>query len=133
MAQPTNLIRAYDPNSVLSFKVGGVDIIKNRLYKKDASDLLVIAGDNEDVTLFYPLTAEKAGLPVAAVVFTAGCVLPVEASGTIAADAKVAVAANGMVKAATTGARVIGRSYHAVLVNEVTSVVAGAGVGIVLP
>lgn len=127
MTQATNLIQKYDPNAVFSFLVGAVDVVANRLYYRDASDLLVIAGDNENRILVVPLSAEKAGKPVSGALVGAGTFI-LTASGSITKDALVSPAADGKVRAATTGDVVIGRAYWGAGDGELVSIVTDADV-----
>lgn len=121
MAQFAKLVSAWDGNLALSFTVGAADIVKNRLYKQDAAGLLVIAGDNEVVPLFVPLTAEKAGYRVQAVPLGLGT-FELQGSGTITAGAKLSSAADGKVKAAVAGDPVIASAYNAAADGELLSV-----------
>ncbi len=130
MAQSTKLLQKYSPNAVFSFVVGASDIVANKVYKTDASNLLVIAGANEDCLLFMPLTAEKAGMPVTAALVGTGTFVCV-ASGAIAKDAKVATAASGAVATATTGQKVIGRAYAVAADTELVSIVTNAQLAMV--
>lgn len=125
MAQFASLVSAWDGNPALSFKVGTVDIVKNRLYKQHTDGTLVIAGDNESVPLFVPLTAEKAGYRVQAVPLALGSFV-LTASGGITAGAKLSSAADGKVKAAAAGDPIVTAAYNAALDGELLSVVPAA-------
>lgn len=127
MTQATNLIQKYDPNAVFSFLVGAVDIVAYRLYYRDATDLLVVAGDNENRILVVPMSAEKAGKPVSGALVGAGTFI-LTASGSITKDALVSPAADGKVRAATVGDVVIGRAYWGAGNGELVSIVTDADV-----
>ena len=107
MAQSKNLIMAYDPNTVRNFIVGAADIVPYTLYVRDANGLLVQAGADDVGVLWMPLTAEKAGKPVAAALAGAGNTFIVTAGGAItrsaAARGGVQVAAGGVVIALAAG------------------------------
>jgi len=122
------MLTKYDPNSVFDFKVGAVDIVKNRLYKTGSTQLLEIAGNNEDVPLFYPLTPEKVGYPVSAVLVGNGTFV-ITASGAISKDASVSPAADGKVKAAVAGEPLIGRAVHAASDGELVTIATNATYG----
>lgn len=128
MAQYDKLVSAFDAaNHGLSFKVGTVDIVANRLYKQHTDNTLIIAGDNETVPLFVPLTAEKAGYPVQAVPLGLG-VFTLTGSGAITAGAALSSAASGKVKAAVGGDPVVTHAYNTAADGELVSVVpAGSG------
>ncbi len=121
MAQYTKLVAAYVPDMALSFKVGTVDIVANRLYKQHTDNTLIVAGANEAVPLFMPLTAEKAGMPVRAVPIGFGAFV-VTASGAIAAGAKLSTVAAGMVKTAVATQPIVGLAYNAAADGELLTI-----------
>jgi hypothetical protein len=121
MAQYAKLVSAFDGNLALSFVVGSADIVAYRLYKQHTDGTLVIAGDNETVPLFVPLTAEKAGYRVQAVPLALGT-FELTGSGSIAAGAKLSSAANGKVKTAAAGDPVVASAYNAAADGELLSV-----------
>ncbi len=125
MAQYAKLVSAWDGNLALSFKVGTVDIVKNRLYKQHTDGTLVIAGDNEVCPLFVPTTAEKAGYPVQAVPLGLGTFI-LTGSGVITAADALSSAADGKVKKAAAGDPVILSAYNAAADAELLSVVPAA-------
>ena len=122
MVQFAKLVSAWDGNLALSFTVGAVDIVKNRLYKQDAAGLLVIAGDNEVVPLFVPTTAEKAGHRVQAVPLGLGTFI-LTGSGAITAADKLSSAADGKVKKAAAGDPIVCAAYNTAANGELLSVV----------
>lgn len=129
MAQASNLTRQYDENTVESFKVGAVDMVANRLYKRDTDDTLIIAGANEANELYVPLVPEAAGKNVGAYLAGAGNKGVIMASGSIAKGALVESAASGKIKTAVSTERAIGRAWNAAADGElVTAVFAVEGV-----
>lgn len=112
MSQATNLLNKYDPALTFSLKVGATAVVANKLYKRDASGLLVIAGANENAPLYYPLTAGAIGEYVECVLVGQG-VFGIVADGAITKDAKLAASSTGRVKAADANDTIIGRAYNA--------------------
>jgi hypothetical protein len=113
MSQDTSLFRQYDPEFLRAFTVGATAIVEHCLYKQDTDGTLIIAGDNESVALFLPLSKALAGEQV--VCAPVGTfVAPIIGSNAISAGALICSAANGKVRAATTSDYAIGRegNYH---------------------
>lgn len=132
MAQYAKLVSQYHPDGVYSFVVGSADIVANTLYVRDANGLLVQADASSTGPFFVPLTAEKAGYPVSAILVGTGTVVIV-ASGSIAKDAKLTNAAAGKVATAGTGDEIVGTAWNAAEDGELLSVVTAATVGGIYP
>lgn len=135
MAQPTNLVTRYCDATVLSVKVGASDIVANTLCYI-SSGLLVIAGNNQAETLYVPLVNGKVGEIIPVAPLCGGNIFPLACNGAITAGARVAPAASGQVKPATTGDLCIGRAYSehtTTTAGEVLSICGWTGADRVMP
>lgn len=122
MAQYDKLLSAYVQDMAFSFKVGTVDIVANRIYGVSDSDgRLYVANEGDCGALFVPLTAEKAGMPVRAVMLGFGA-FTITCSGAVARFDDLALADDGKVRMAVPGDRVVGIAGHSAADDELLTV-----------
>jgi hypothetical protein len=132
MAQSLKLVTKFSNDLLYSFKVGSVDIVAHTLYVRDSAGLLVQADASSVGPFFLPITAEKAGMSVSAVLIGAGTVILL-GSGAISKGAKLTNAAAGKVAAAGAGDEIVGTAWDAAGDGELLSVVTQATVGGIYP
>ncbi|MFA6031106.1 MAG: hypothetical protein WC969_14720 [Elusimicrobiota bacterium] len=132
MAQSVKLVTKFSNDLLYSFKVGTVDIVAHTLYVRDSAGLLVQADASSVGPFFLPITAEKAGMSVSAVLIGAGTVILL-GSGAISKGAKLTNAAAGKVAAAGAGDEIVGTAWDAASDGELLSVVTQATVGGIYP